>query len=792
MRVLQYGVTRDRLREVLADGEGWDVIHISGHGSPGQLLLETGEGRPDSVSEAELAELLGPAIGRLKLVTVSACWSAAVAVAEQRRLLGLPLTTETPPEQTSGPRHPESAAGSLATELADRLGCAVLAMRYPVNDEFAIMLSRRLYRLLADQGQSLPRAVGIALRELASELDSPSLPPLSLATPALFGIGAVDLRLAAPEHLEEAQDLAASKMAGFPPEPEWFVGRTAVMAQASAALAPASGIPGVPLYGMPGGGKSACALELAYGQEHAFDLLVWYKAPDEGVDITGALTDFALSLERHLGGAPMSHVLVSDERLQAFLPCLTQLMEQPLLIVIDNVESLLTDGGEWRDVRWDHVIGALTRHSGPGRVVLTSRRMPAGLTGLHVVPVGALSANEAVLLTSELPNINALKLGHVPGIDRLAARRLARRVLDVAQGHPKLLELAEGQAANPERLAGLVKVADQAWRKRGGLPRGFFASGEATASGEDYLNMLAAWTRSVTEILADGERALFWFLCCLEEADRIRHVAEAVWPRLWNRLELGNQRPDLDETLRALAAHGLNAVQPRTKEANWSYSIHPVIAAAGRAQAGKKFQDAVDTEATGYWMAIVIAATERESENRATGWVVRAGLSASPYLIRQGEWSTAAYALQVAFARHPSRANASFILPALQQIATTGHVPEAALLLADVLGLIDPAAAMRQTRALLGSALGRGDYRVASATAGKLSDQCAERGRLTEALTLAEEAIGYTQRAGLGPWTRAQRRSPAAPGPQRDGAAGACAGRNTAAPQIHADAAHRT
>ena len=33
VRVLQYGVTRDRLRDVLADAEGWDVIHISGHGS---------------------------------------------------------------------------------------------------------------------------------------------------------------------------------------------------------------------------------------------------------------------------------------------------------------------------------------------------------------------------------------------------------------------------------------------------------------------------------------------------------------------------------------------------------------------------------------------------------------------------------------------------------------------------------------------------------------------------------------------------------------------------------------
>ena len=63
---------------------------------------------------------------------------------------------------------------------------------------------------------------------------------------------------------------------------------------------------------MPGGGKTACALELTYGHEHAFDRLAWYKAPDEGLDISGALTDFALTLERHLPGFQMTHVLADD------------------------------------------------------------------------------------------------------------------------------------------------------------------------------------------------------------------------------------------------------------------------------------------------------------------------------------------------------------------------------------------------------------------------------------------------------------------------------------------------
>jgi len=36
VRVLQYGVTRGRLCEVLEESEGWDIIHICGHGRQGR------------------------------------------------------------------------------------------------------------------------------------------------------------------------------------------------------------------------------------------------------------------------------------------------------------------------------------------------------------------------------------------------------------------------------------------------------------------------------------------------------------------------------------------------------------------------------------------------------------------------------------------------------------------------------------------------------------------------------------------------------------------------------------
>src|SRR5258708_39197233 len=106
------------------------------------------------------------------------------------------------------------------------------------------------------------------------------------------------------------------------------------MAGASAVLGAESGIPAVLLHGMPGGGKTACALELAYGHEHSFEHLIWYKAPDDGMAINGALTDFALTLERYLDGFRMVDVLADSGKLAAFLPRLTELMERFRVLVV--------------------------------------------------------------------------------------------------------------------------------------------------------------------------------------------------------------------------------------------------------------------------------------------------------------------------------------------------------------------------------------------------------------------------------------------------------------------------
>jgi tetratricopeptide (TPR) repeat protein len=751
VRVLQYGVTRDRLRAILEEAEGWDIIHVSGHGRPGSLTLETASGAPDRVTATELADLLDPARERLKLVTVSTCWSAAVLADDQRRLLGLPVNDrehDDSRQRDRGDSAPSASSGALATELAGQLGCAVLAMRYPVGDDFAIALSEKLYRLLADKGQPLPRALGMSLRELSTD---PEHAPLSMGTPAIFGGVAAELRLAAPSRNGPlSYDTASLKMVGFPLEPSRFVGRTAVLARASAALAALSGVPGVLLHGMPGGGKTACALELAYGHEEAFNRLVWYKAPDEEMAIDGSLTDFALTLERYLPGFQMAHALVSAEALAVFLPRLAELMERHrVLIVIDNLESLLSAAGEWRDEQWGLVAGALTGHSGPGRVIVTSRRLPsAAMGGLQAEAVDALSADEALLLARELPHLSALTLGKVPGIGPTVSRQLARNAIAMAHGHPKLLELAEGQATNSDRLLELVKTGDQAWRKLGRVPGGFFADGETTASGEDYLQVLGAWTKAVTDALPPGERDLFWFLCCLEESDRDWTVMDAIWPALRERLGRVDEPPRPAQVLAAITIHGLVALRD-----DMSCRVHPGVAAAGRDDAGQPFRDAVDVEVIAYWEAVHWHASGQGGDGVVnTGLMVRAGLAAAPYYLRQRDWDEAAFMLESAFIRDPSRANAAAALPALQQIAR--HEPRHAGALARVLQVISPAAAEAATRGFLDAAVARGDYGAASVAAERLSDLCRIAGRLAEALQFAGQQAEYVRQAGLGPWNQ--------------------------------------
>jgi hypothetical protein len=254
LRVLQYGVTRDALREVLEDGEGWDIVHFSGHGLAAHLVLEKADGTLDLVPSPDLVKLLRPARGRLKWVTLSACLSAAATVEETRRWLGVE------PQRASTPVAGTSELQAVARALVQSLDCAVLAMRYPVGDRFAIDLGRCLFEGILEKKQSLARALQLAVPKL---VQTPGVEAAAVATPTLFGRHASEFAVTVPR----GEAPVRRGLAYFPPEPERFVGRVGLLTQARRALAPESGNTGVVFRGMSGGGKTACALELAWQYE---------------------------------------------------------------------------------------------------------------------------------------------------------------------------------------------------------------------------------------------------------------------------------------------------------------------------------------------------------------------------------------------------------------------------------------------------------------------------------------------------------------------------------------------
>jgi tetratricopeptide (TPR) repeat protein len=751
LRVLQYGVTRKALREILEEGEGWDIVHFSGHGLEAHLVLEEQDGTSDEVPSEELVDLLRPARGRLKWVTLSACFSAAAAVEETLAWLGLePRRAE--PALEAEPAAGEKALPALARTLVRDLDCAVLAMRYPVGDAFAIDLAENLYQGVLEKKQALPRALQLALPK-ALGTDSPAE---SVATPALFGRACVDLTVEAPEGQVAA---LGTGLAYFGERPgEHFVGRVGALSQASAALAPNSPYTGVLFHGMAGGGKTACTVELAFHYEHLqrFTHFVWYRAPREGSEIPGALAALAQAWETQLSDEQvkalplLAAVSAETARFEAWLPRLSEFLRRhSILLVLDNLESLLRPNGEWRDERWAKVVAAMLAHDGQSRVVLTSRIRPTPANAhLLELPVHALSLHESALLARQLPNLGRL-------VRDEGQRPLVKRTLEVVQGHPKLVDLAEKQATSAEALEQHLDRAAAAWTAGEGRLAAFFAQGESSLGAAEFLAALGAWTRTIAESLAPEARALFHFLSCLEEEDREGWIVAQVWPEYWKRLGREGVAPGIESCAEPLLTVGLVGA------ARSGYRVHPGVAKAGEEQGGEACRAATDQEMAAFWVAGFHAGQRQEMKGGGP-LILRAGRSAAPYLMRRQRWDAASALLEQVIRRDTSPQTVAAVLPLMRCIveATRGTdrgLGDAGVLAKTLLefGRVDEAE--RMLREIVREAEVRGQFRLAPAAASDLINLLRFRGRSKEALEVVEKMNELTRRAGLGPWTQLAR-----------------------------------
>jgi len=274
--------------------------------------------------------------------------------------------------------------------------------------------------------------------------------------------------------------------------------------------------------------------------------------------------------------------------------------------------------------------------------------------------------NEAVLLARELPNLGTLLRGENPiGLER--GRELVARTLAVVQGHPKLIELAEGQASDPAALLQQVEHAAAAWAEREGMLTAFFTEGASQYTAEDFLNVLAGWTRGVSETLPSAARTLFHCLCALVEDDRQNWIVAATWAHLWRRLAQPGEAPDLAATLVPLLTMGLVEAQPVGKATR--YTLHPGVAEAGRAEAGDNVQVVVDTELAAFWEAGYWRGVREETRGGGL-LIIQAGRSAAPYLPRRQQWDKVSVLLEGLVTWNQSLDTMATVLPWLRHIAS--------------------------------------------------------------------------------------------------------------------------
>jgi tetratricopeptide (TPR) repeat protein len=762
LRVLQYGVTQDILLDALQHGEHWDVIHFSGHGLPGSLDLEKPDGRPDPIPAAEVSRLLRKAGQRLKLVVLSACFSAATSIEQTLSWLGESGAVRRDAATDGNPTESlQEAAPTVARALVGTLDCAVLAMRYAVEDDFAIALAEALYDGMLRQQQPLPQAAQIGLGKALGP-NGTAAGALSLATPALFGAKAADLRLVPPKGPTARFAIEEIGLAQFPDEPRYFVGRVMAMTRASAALAAERSMSGVLFHGMAGGGKTSCAVELAYHHQAAerFQAFVWYRAPELKADIALSLRDLALAFEKQLPNFKMIHVIDRVDRFKAWLPGLTKMLQSnAILIVLDNLESLLTDSGHWRDERWRLLVDALLRPVGFSRAVLTSRIRPADLSdSIEVVAVHALPLDEALLLLRELPNLRSLLDGKAPDTSLAAGREMVRQTLRLVQGHPKLIELAEKLAADPQRLRAQLDRANAAGTDE---LDAFFREGGTRLEVEALTSALRSWTIGIAGSLPEAARLFFQFLCALEDSDREGWILERNWPDLLKRLGQPTPAPAIADALDPVAKAGL--VERKATGADgdaYRVLIHPGVAEAGRIWAGTAFREAVDAELAAMWRATIAEGMNRHGKAPEGGlMIIRAGLAVFPYLSRRQEWEAASAMLEQVRLVDSSPATVAAILPQMRRIVEAVNEPREKLRSQGILaGLLwasgQPQEAETLMRAVMARAAELGELRTAGAVAGDLMALLWMSGRPDEALRIVEQEAEYNRRAAFGPWTQ--------------------------------------
>src|SRR5262249_30206934 len=149
-----------------------------------------------------------------------------------------------------------------------------------------------------------------------------------------------------------------------------------------------------------------------------------------------------------------------------------------------------------------------------------------------------------------------------------------------------------------------------------------------------------------------------------QEPDRTSEIVERAWAPLWSRVAPQRPIPPIEPA--PLLHAGLAAA--REAEGRREFTLHPMIADVGRAQADEAFAAAVDEVLGNFWVVIGTQASTRGGPGSARQ-VAAAGRRGAPYLLRARRWDYASTLLERAVAvGAPDPASVTELLPHLRAL----------------------------------------------------------------------------------------------------------------------------
>ena len=437
VRVLEVGhpnVIRDALK-----ADAYHVLHISCHGLPGTLEMETEDGEAIRVTAGQLLEPLRAAGRPLPMIFLSSCHGGA--------------------------QH-QTTTVSFAEELLRGGIPSVLAMQTSVTDAYAIDLAAEFYKNLANREVLLPSQALADARKAVEKAHeaSKNQPPPEYATASLFIGGAVERPIAdfaaTPQPLQQRP---VYQMTGQVPQLNLgdLIGRRRELRETLRTLRGQAGLQaGVVLTGIGGVGKSAIA-----GR-------AMQRLSEDGWSIASHVGRFdvariavALGTELLLSSSTqaqrLGHLLTNPQvEDQVHLQIIAKsLAEEKVLIVLDDFEQNLTPGGlAFHNPDIAEYLAGLADQARTGKLLITCRYPIPGIgeASIRRVPIGPLTHAQVRKLLLRLPGLYALD-----------AKETAN-VLRIIGGHPRMLEFLDALLRGGKgRLPAVTKKLQELATKSG-------------------------------------------------------------------------------------------------------------------------------------------------------------------------------------------------------------------------------------------------------------------------------------------------------------------------------------